>query len=1131
MLRRSRRDGAPIPFRRGRSFLLLFLLFVLAGLLAAATGDPGAGGGAPATGPVPAPALAPGDVREGAIAAAELHAFRVTVSNEPLLAVVEQRGIDLVVTDRPAAAGAEAVQVDAPNRRWGPEVLLLAAAGEHRIEIRAGDPAVPPGRYAIRLERLAAGGPGGAARRLAAAAAMARASRPGARTTEALHASLATYRDALAGWTALGDRALEAEALLGIAWFESRLGERRAASDDYERALALWRAIGDRHREADTLDRLGLIRLDLGQSAAARAAIAESLAIWRRLGERFEEGSALVDAGFVEQTSGTVAAALPPYEQARSLLHELGARRAEARVLNNLGGLYDQMGEADAALAHYGQALALRRAANDLADEAQTLCNIAVVDRTLGDWQAALDAYGQASAILAPLHQLALSAVVLNNLGYLYYTLGEPERARGLFDEALALRRAAGDRRGEIVSLNNLGLAWRGLGDLDRSLDQHRQALAQAKALGEPRLEMATLLQMAETRIERRDPTVLPDLRRALALLADMGDRQDEAFASHLEGRALAIAARPGEALSVLQHALERFRSLRDRADETAVLEDLAAVERGLGRRDEARAHAAEAVAAIESLRSGLGSLRLRASFLATRHRAFMQLIDLLMERHFADPRAGFDRMALEVSERARARSLLDYLDDGRTRRHAGAPAALAARRRTLLYQLSARADRQDQLLQTGAPARGAGDPERDAGPLLTELDAVEAQIRALAPGKGTAAGPAPLGAEAISRLLDPGTLLLEIALGEDRSYAWAVDGRGIRSVVLPGEGELDRLARRLYQGTSTLEAGGRRDTGDGLARVLLEPFWSEIQRAEKLVIVPDAALNLVPWSALPVPLPGKGWGGPARTPLVEEKEVVEVPSATTLAIERQRLADRPAAARWAAVFADPVFAADDPRVSRARRSPATSAGEPAGGPARPPAAFARLPATRREAAAITGLAPPGQTWKALDFAANREALLSGDLAGYRILHFATHAIADIRNPELSGLVLSQVDEDGRPRAGFLRAAELQDLDLAADLVVISGCQTALGKEVRGEGLLGLTRAFAAAGVPRVVGSLWRVEDRATAEIMTRFYGGMWRQGLRPAAALRAAQRALRRDPRYRAPHFWAGFVHQGDWR
>jgi CHAT domain-containing protein len=355
----------------------------------------------------------------------------------------------------------------------------------------------------------------------------------------------------------------------------------------------------------------------------------------------------------------------------------------------------------------------------------------------------------------------------------------------------------------------------------------------------------------------------------------------------------------------------------------------------------------------------------------------------------------------------------------------------------------------------------------------------------------------------------------------------------GLRSFVLPPQREIESLARRAYAELSTVEAGaaGRGEAAEALGRILLGPVWSEAARASRLVVVPDAGLQVVPFGALPVPDPG-------RELLLEHAEVVDLPSMTTLALARQRLDHRLPAAKWAAILADPVFAAGDPRL----RGP--SGGRPvavrqaaqedqvrkaAAGALLP--VFERLPSSRREAEEIARLAPRGQVWTALDLDANREAVLSGALGAYRIVHFATHGVANTRNPELSGLVLSQVDAAGRPREAFLGLSDIYELDLGADLVVLSGCQTALGKEVRGEGLMGLTRGFLYAGVPRVVASLWTVQDRATAELMTRFYRAMWQDGLAPAAALRQAQRSLRREPRYRNPYSWAGFVLQGDWR
>jgi CHAT domain-containing protein len=190
-----------------------------------------------------------------------------------------------------------------------------------------------------------------------------------------------------------------------------------------------------------------------------------------------------------------------------------------------------------------------------------------------------------------------------------------------------------------------------------------------------------------------------------------------------------------------------------------------------------------------------------------------------------------------------------------------------------------------------------------------------------------------------------------------------------------------------------------------------------------------------------------------------------------------------------------------------------------------------RLPSTRQEADAIVSLALTGKPLKAVDFDANRGKATSAELGQYRILHLATHSLLNSQHPELSGVVLSLVDPAGRVQDGFLRLHDIYNLELNADLVVLSACRTALGKEIRGEGLVGLTRGFMYAGAPRVVASLWDVRDKATAELMKRFYQGMWRDGLSPAAALRAAQVAMWKERRWSAPFYWAGFVLQGEWR
>jgi CHAT domain-containing protein len=280
---------------------------------------------------------------------------------------------------------------------------------------------------------------------------------------------------------------------------------------------------------------------------------------------------------------------------------------------------------------------------------------------------------------------------------------------------------------------------------------------------------------------------------------------------------------------------------------------------------------------------------------------------------------------------------------------------------------------------------------------------------------------------------------------------------------------------------------------------------------------------------------------------LIVDHEIVSLPSASALAVLRREMTGRAAAAKTLAILADPVFSSNDTRVkgtSSAQSENASSAqlrrraaddvlqrsAEQAGlhsSDLRIP----RLPGTRREAAGILELLPETERKQAFDFDASRATFLNPELSQYRYLHLATHGLLNSTHPELSGLVLSLVDQQGQPQDGFLRLHEIYNLKLNAELVTLSACQTALGKDIRGEGLVGLTRGFMYAGAPRIVASLWKVDDKATAESMKRFYQAMLKDGLRPAAALRAAQVELLKTKSTEDPYYWAAFVLQGEWK
>jgi CHAT domain-containing protein len=525
----------------------------------------------------------------------------------------------------------------------------------------------------------------------------------------------------------------------------------------------------------------------------------------------------------------------------------------------------------------------------------------------------------------------------------------------------------------------------------------------------------------------------------------------------------------------------------------------------------------------------------------------------VLMQMHKQNPAAALDAVALAVSERARARTLLELLREARADIRQGIDASLLERERSLQQLLNAKAGAQFALLNRKHTPEQAEAAAKEIASLTEEYEEIRAQIRKSSPRYAALTQPQPLSLTEIQQqTLDPDTLLLEYSLGDNASYLFVVSHTSIASYRLPKRSEIEAATRRAYElltapqprpGESEAKLQARIKEANAsywpraaaLSQILLGPAASQLG-SKRLLIVADGALQYLPFGALPVPDP-KASTSPrlefASTPLMVEHEIVHLPSASALAALRRELAGRQPAPKAVAVLADPVFSADDARVKprgkaqtgEERPSDLTRAVNDVRGE------LGRLLMTRDEAEAILSVTPRNGGLAALDFRANRATATGDELSNYRIVHFATHGLLNSEHPELSGLALSLVDEQGRPQDGFLRLHEIFNLRLPAELVVLSACRTGLGKEVKGEGLVGLTRGFMYAGAARVVASLWRVDDAATAELMKRFYRRMLQDGMRPAAALRAAQIEMWKKPQWQSPYYWGGFVLQGEWK
>jgi CHAT domain-containing protein len=594
---------------------------------------------------------------------------------------------------------------------------------------------------------------------------------------------------------------------------------------------------------------------------------------------------------------------------------------------------------------------------------------------------------------------------------------------------------------------------------------------------------------------------------------------------------------------------------------EARIRQAVASVERDRGNLDEARAQMDAALSIIEDIRSEVASPELRTSFFASSQDAYEFYIDLLMRMHGREPSKGYDAAALEVSERARARGLLETLSEAGVDLRQGADPALLGRERDLSARLSAKATRLVSLLGRRDRQEQAAVLKKEVGALEEEQQQVLGEIRRSSPHYAAITQPRPLDLRGIQQLLDPDTLLLEYSLGAERSYLWAVTRDGLRSFQLPGRERVEQTARRLYElvtarsvsnkGESTRQRQERisradlqtTEVADELGRMMLGAAAPELGR-KRLVVVADGALQYIPFAMLPVPAGPSG--NDTYRPLIAGHEVVSLPSASTLAVQRRELAGRKSAPNNVALIADPVFDGGDERVtSKTKHAPVSPAGtvedstatrtlehltaQAAG--AQDGSRIPRLPYTRLEAERILAVAPRASNLRALDFKANLATALGGELHKYRYVHFATHGYIDSEKPALSAIVLSLVNERGEPQDGLLKTQEIYNLNLTAELVVLSACQTGLGKEIKGEGLVGLTRGFMYAGAARIIVSLWNVSDKGTADLMSRLYKGMLKEGLRPTAALRAAQLELLKQKQWRSPYYWAGFVQQGEWR
>lgn len=838
-------------------------------------------------------------------------------------------------------------------------------------------------------------------------------------------------------------------------------------------ALPLWRAADEREMVLATLSGIGDALYRLGDYTGSKSTYEEALTLSGQLGDRAATAELTNNLGMTAWRLGDVLGAERLLNHALAAWRAMGARQGEAIALGNRGILFRQSGRYDEARRDHARALEIHRRLGNRRSEAVALNNMALVLDALGRPREALRSLAAAVALYRQAGDGRAEGRARIAMARTELALGRRAVARTHTQQGLALVETAGDMRAAAEGVNQLGRIRSAIGDLAGARSEHQRALELYRAVQHPRGESDALHDLAVSCLAGGDgASAIPYFDLALGLR---------------------------EALSTRGLVVE-------------TLAGRAAAHRLAGSLDAARQDVEHALRLAEDMRSGVFERELRTSYAAAMQSYYGLYVDILADLHRRHPDAGFDGQAFEVADRAKARGLLERMRES-TKTQSMRVSPVLARRQE---ELNAAMDYWSGQLWDRAEQRGSAtdDIVGHLDELARALDLTEAEIRRASPELRQLWQPHDVSLADIRRYaLDTRTVLVAFSLGESRSHVWAVTTSRIAMAALPGRRAIEIIARRLHASLSAGPADAAssdaivRDAAS-LGRLLFAPIEARLA-GKRILIVADGALHLVPFGLLTLP------GG---RELIAGAELISAPSAMLVETLDTRDRSRTRAPRPLVALGDPVFDVHDPRVEGVTHLSAASA---------QPARARRLPFSGDEVDRIMMMAPAGSV-RVLGFDSNRAFVTSGALADFRVVHLATHAYRNDRHPDATAIVLSLVDPRGTTRNGLLRLGDIYALRLHADLVVLSACDTGTGRLLRGDGLTSLAHGFLSAGASRVLASLWKVDDEATAALMEDFYRRFLSGTVSPAAALAQAQLDLRRQPRWRHPYYWSGWTLNG---
>ena len=838
--------------------------------------------------------------------------------------------------------------------------------------------------------------------------------------------------------------------------------------------------------------------------------------------------------------------AIETAKKALALFHSIGDQEGIATTYQYLGSYYFALTRMSEAAQCYEAALQIWRQQNDVVNEAGMLIQLGYIEGRQGEWLNGFSYLTQAQNLIDNQDKPGIMARIAAGMAQVFRESGLPEYGLIQSQQAKEYYRQAQDERNYTRQIMLIGYTQFLLNNYQTALTEMEDALRRFESSSDSRRELDASQchgYMAQVYIANgKYDLALQHLLPPLAFYEAKNKQGDAAEIRALMGEVYQRQGKHELARTNYQAALKYFRDADTPVEKAGVAFALGRLELNEGNYDAAENYLKESIETTEDIRSDLNSRVLATAFSASVHDRYETYIDCLMRKYKQQPSQGLELRAFQASELARARSLAALLRDTQTQIVTGIDPQLAEQERTLRHAVLAKAEQTITLL--------AGDYNKDQlHELETELTRLRVQHKYVVqklqkqnPRYDQIKETTNYSVKQIQDLIieDDQTMLLEYFLGRNASYLWAITRNDAKVFVLPKADEITRAVKDVYE---LLEVAPGSDTDNRLnkataelSRLVLGPVANQLN-ARRIIVVADGALNYIPFQLLPL-------SSHDQTPLVANYEVVNAPSASVLGQLRQERQQRPRRTKILAAFGDPVFASNYQQFKNSGSGELLAAtksdrGESWQRASRDievkgddvdPSTIQPLHYSKSELKKLSDLAG-SQALIKRGFDASRGVLETTDFSKYAILHFATHGLLNPQNPENSGFLLSMLDYDGKPQNGFITMRDVYSLNVPVDLVVLSACRTGLGKDVRGEGLIGLTRGFMHAGASSVVASLWKVDDEATAELMKNFYANMLQKGMAPAEALRAAQNTVRQNPQWQSPHFWAGFTLQGEFK